>query len=95
MEEICALCYLPLSNVPQQDEITVDTVLDSLKAMQEQLREKNQKYNEMKQRFETSNEVISNVNMFATCVFVVARACCSKPTGVFFESEGKLNVLVL
>ena len=43
----------------QQEEITVDTVLESLKAMQEQLREKNQKYNEMKQRFETSNEVIS------------------------------------
>ena len=35
----------------------METVLDSLKDMQEQLREKNQKYNEMKQRFETSNEV--------------------------------------
>lgn len=51
------LCVF-VPNVSQQDEITVDTVLDSLKAMQEQLREKNQKYNEMKQRFETSNEVI-------------------------------------
>ena len=35
----------------------METVLDSLKELQEQLREKNLKYNEMKQRFETSNEV--------------------------------------
>ena len=35
----------------------METVLESLRSLQEELREKNQKYNEMKQRFETSNEV--------------------------------------
>jgi phosphoinositide-3-kinase regulatory subunit len=42
-------------------EITVEMVLDSLKYMQEQLGEKNQKYNEMKQRFEASNDEIQHL----------------------------------
>ena len=42
--------------------------MDSLKVMQEQLREKNQKYNEMKQRFEASNEVITYLYVYYLCV---------------------------
>lgn len=42
---------------PDQEENTEDMVVESLKDIEKQLREKNRKYNELQQQCTTTNEV--------------------------------------